>query len=410
MGMLRLFAAGFMVMLFGWAILNAGRMGYSRTLASAAAGADTIAGIDRAVGISPMDPQVHYLRAGVLKDLDRLAEATTELETAASLRPRHYSLQLRLGYARERNQDSEGALAAYQQAVGLAPYYAQPRWYLGRFLLKTGKQNEAFAELRRAANSDPALIDDLINFAGKAFGDNARAIEEAVQPQSDRERLALAAFFVEGSKTAEAMALFHSSSAGSAPELRPLLEALLGFKQFPEAFEVWSRTHKGAGGTDSIINGGFETPILLNDPGFGWQVVANDESVGLYSDTAEPGAELRSLRLDFNGTPAPSSRLLHQIVLVRPNTRYQLNFSARASKLATLSLPVVAVTDAAHRSHLLGWTAIERDTAAWSNHTVEFTTDGSTTAVIVSLEREECDASCAIYGHVWLDSFSLRRS
>jgi Flp pilus assembly protein TadD len=409
LGVLRLFAAGFTVMLFVWAILNAGRMGYSRTLANAAAGTDTIAWADKAVEMSPRDPQVHYLRADVLKDLGRLAEATKELENAASLRPRHYSLELRLAYERERMQDSEGALRAYQHAVRLAPYYAQPRWYLGHFLLKTGQQKPAFAELRRAADSDPVLLDDLINFAGEAFGDDARAIEEAVQPQSDRERLALAAFLVERRQTAEAMTLFHSSSAGSAQELRTLLEALLSFKRYPEAFEVWSRTHNGAGGMDSIVNGGFETPIALNEPGFGWQVAANDESVGIYSDSAEPGAELRSLRLDFNGTPDPSSRLLYQIVLVQPNARYQLNFSARASELATLSLPVIAVTDAAHWSHLLGWTAIARDTAAWSNHTVEFTTDGSTTAVIVSLEREACDASCAIYGHVWLDNFSLRR-
>src|SRR5262249_17013128 len=150
--------------------------------------------------------------------------------------------------------------------------------------------------------------------------------------------------------------------------------------------------------------------IVLNDPGFGWQVAANDESIGIYSDTAEPGAERRSLRLDFSGNPDPSSRLLYQIVLVQPNTRYQLNFSARASELATESLPAVSVTDAAHWSHLLGWTAIARETAAWSNHNIEFTTDGSTTAVIVSLEREACEDSCAIYGHVWLDNFSLRRS
>lgn len=407
--LLRLFAAGLMFILFVWAILSAGRMGYARSLADAATRDDTIAWADQAVAISPSDPQVHYLRSVVLKDLDRLPEAATELESASSLRPRHYSLQLRLGHARERMQDSEDALTAYRRAVSLAPYYAQPHWYLGHLLFKTGQQKEAIAELRRAASSDPTLLDDLINFAGDAFGDDARSIEDTVQPQSPAERLALATFFVKQKKTAEAMALFHSASAGPSSELRKFLEALLSHKQFPEAFEVWSQTHHATGGVESIVNGGFETPIALDDPGFGWQVTANDNSVGIFSDNAEPGAEKRSVRLDFSGTFDQSSRLLSQIVMVQPNTHYQLTFSARAKELATLSSPMIVVTDAAHWSHQLGWKSIKPDNVAWSNQTIEFTTSESTNAVIIGVEREACDDSCAIYGHVWLDNFSLRK-
>ncbi len=51
--------------------------------------------------------------------------------------------------------DTEGGVAALRRAAELAPNYTYPRWHLGNALLRAGRTEEAFAELRRAADARP---------------------------------------------------------------------------------------------------------------------------------------------------------------------------------------------------------------------------------------------------------------
>ena len=406
----RLIAAALTFGLFSWALWGAGRIGYSRTLAARAGQTSQLALADQAVQLSPSDPEAHYARADLLKSTGRQAEAVKELERAAALRPRYYFLQLKLGHARDRLGDREGALASYKESVRLAPYYALPRWYLGHFLLRAGQTDEAFAQLRRAADSDPSLLTDMIGLAGATFSGDARAIRRAVRPKSPAACLALAHYFVGQGNTTEAMTLFRAAGPLSAQERRDFLTELLKFKQFPEAYDVWSREH-GAAGPGSIINGSFEGSIALDDPGFGWQIAPNAGAVRIYSDPLDPRDGSRSLRFDFNGPGGQSTRLLSQIVLVQPNTKYRLSFAARSQELATLGPPSVAVVDEKDgESRLAQPVLLQTGTGEWSDHALQFTTSGSTNAVLISIQREGCAGSgCPIYGHLWLDNFALQK-
>lgn len=82
---------------------------------------------ERAISLSPHDPAARYFRAELLVASRRNGEASEEFQRAAELRPRAYFLWVRLGLVRETGGDLPGALAALQEGVRLAPFYAEPR-------------------------------------------------------------------------------------------------------------------------------------------------------------------------------------------------------------------------------------------------------------------------------------------
>ncbi len=375
---------------------------------------------DEAVALSPSDPEAHYVRAALLADAGRLAEAIKEYQQAVALRPQDYVLWLELGRAREQANDMEGALAAFEESVRLAPAYARPRWQRGNTLFRLGRRDEAFRELRHAAARDPQLLPSVIDLAWAAFGGDARGVEQAIQPQTPSMHLALARFFASHERASESVAQFRAAGDVPIEEQRALLTQLLAARRFSEAYEVWSAgTRLGAGETNladagPIINGSFEEPVRLDDPGFGWRLLRSAQTVVQAShDTVEPRAGAQSLRLVWSGNYDPAAPVLSQLVLVEPNARYQLRFAARTEKVVTGALPLVTVTDAGSGDgqSLAQPVTLPQGTNGWQDYTVEFATGKETGAILVNLRRQDCRSSpCPIFGRIWLDDFSLRKT
>ena len=74
--------------------------------------------------------------------------------------------------------------------------------------------------------------------------------------------------------------------------------------------------------------------------------------------------------------------------------------------------PVFTVADAsAEDARVLAESkTLPQGTSAWQEYEVEFASTPKTEAVLVSLRRQNCDASpCPMFGRVWLDDFSLRK-
>ena len=109
----------------------AARVGFSRLLSRYALIADSIPAADEAVRLSPSDAETQRARAAVLNRLQMPAESLKSLESAIALRYRDDRLWLAVGNAREEVNDTEGALAAFDQAVRWAPYYAHTHWQRG---------------------------------------------------------------------------------------------------------------------------------------------------------------------------------------------------------------------------------------------------------------------------------------
>lgn len=407
-----------------WGIWNAGRAGFSRMLSKYAlitSGTDAplLSPANEAVRLTPADPDAHFSRAVVLGRLGSTSEALAEYERAAALRPRDYYLWMMLGISRDQTEDEEGALAALSEAVQVAPFYAQPRWQFGNVLFRAGRPEEGFEEMRRAALSAQKFLPNLIDLAWNASGNDPAAVERLLRPENKQWRMALAHFFARRGRTSEALSLYRAAGALSEEERRPLISELLAAKGYAEAYEVWaSGTPAGKdrarpGGINQITNGSFENQLSFDEMGFGWQFARAPNTVQVSLDTVEPRSGAHSLRLDWNGNPPPNLPFTSQLVLVEPNGRYRLSFSARTQEIVSGGLPLIVVSerDGGDGLRVLAQSkALSKGSSNWQDYSLEFATGGETRAVLISLMRENCGSDpCPIFGRLWLDDFSIQK-
>ena len=258
--MQRLVIAGLAACLVCWGIWQAARVGFARTLAeyaveqrhdnitdavlTMAAVVDAKSAADRAVALLPGDAEGHAARAAVLQQIEEYEQARDEFERAVQLRPRDYYLWMLLGVTRDQNQDQAGALRALEQAVALAPSYAQPRWQLGNLLLRMGQLDQAFAEFRQAAQSNPTLWPNVDDLAWGVYGHDANTVVTVIQPEADTARMALALFFARHNQGPAALDQFRATQAKSEKGTENLLDELLAARAFCEAYEVWATVRR----------------------------------------------------------------------------------------------------------------------------------------------------------------------
>jgi hypothetical protein len=332
-----------------------------------------------------------------------------EYETAVSLRPSDDVIWLELGITRDEMEDPAGAIAAMNEAIRTAPYYAHPKWQRGNVLLRQGRYDEAFADLREAAKSNHDLQPNLIDLTWAISKSDPKLMEQILQIEDDHMRTAFARFLARKGRGSEAVEQLRLVREISEPVRKEMVVNLLSRKSYKEAFAIWSgRLSDPDKPTPPVIfDGGFESSLILNETGFGWRVAkADNQSFSI--DTAQKQSGSKSLRIQFNGNSNPSTSVVSQLVPVEPGRRYRLNGAARTQELVTGGLPIIIV-NAAATELLLGKSAPFRSgTNEWFVESFEFSTGADTSGVLVSLKRENCPSSpCPIFGIVWLDSFSI---
>jgi len=397
-------------------IRAAGRAGFARLLAYHGRASSLIPPANAAVQLSPTDSEAHFARAIALRDAGILPDAVHEMELVVSLRPHDYFMWYELSQLRDEVDDAPGALSAATESVRLAPFYGRPRWLLGNLLFRAGRYDEAFAELRRGAQSDPTLLPNVIDLAWGTYGGDVSAVEEVIQPQTELWRQTLARFYVRHQKPVEALALFRKSGNLSEPDRRALLAALIEAKHFAEAYEFWSSAMATGGQspntTAPLYDGGFEKGISKQNFGFGWQLSANMQGINASLDQSAPREGTHSLLLDFNGNSNPFVPVITQLVIVEPNARYHLSFGARTKDLVTGGLPFVSVTDVSGKEArvLAASQTLQPGTTGWQDFNADLTTGNETRAVLISFQRQNCnDSQCPAFGRIWLDDFSLKK-
>jgi tetratricopeptide (TPR) repeat protein len=352
------------------------RFGFSRLLSRYALIANSIPAADEAVRLSPFDPDAHRTRATVLNRLQLTAEASKSLESATSLRYRDDYLWLELANTREEIGDTPGALAAFDQAVRWAPYYAHTHWQRGNLLLRMGRYDEAFAELRTAAAANRSYVPNLIDLAWGVSRNDLNTTKQLIQLNDDRERSTLIRF-------------------------------LASRKALRDAFEVWSGSDSTRSPT--LFNGGFEDQILLNDATFGgWTLAPEQTKNKLAIDVTEKFAGTRSLQISLGGEWNPGTSLLSQTVIVEPNKTYRVFVSVKTKDLVTGGPPVFTVNDGVNNQLLGKSESLPTGTTSWVKLQFEFTTLATSEAAVIRLQRNNCDSSpCPIFGTLWLDEISI---
>ena len=385
----------------------AARIGFSRLLTRYATAANSLAAADQAIQLTPDDPDAHRARATVLNRLHRVTEAEASLETATTLRKDHAVQWLELGATREELEDDAGALAAYDQAVRCAPYYGQTHWQRGNLLLRLGRYENAFADLRQAAASNRKFLPNVIDLAWSLSKGDVLQTEALVQLENDDDRLEFLRFLArkgQGETLVEQVRLLTTPLSDQNREELTRLAFAAG------TFNAAYRLSSGSAKTEEIVNGGFEEPLLQNDTPFGWKVSSAQVKPKLAIDVSERANGKRSLQISFEGNWDASASLLSQTIVVQPGQRYRLSFAMQTKEVVTGGPPRIVLTDATNNQILAKSDAFPQTTNTWQQINVEFTAPAKSEAVVITLARDNCSSSpCPIFGVVWLDEFALQK-
>jgi tetratricopeptide (TPR) repeat protein len=383
--------------------------GASRLLVIYSLTTGNAAGANKASQLTPRDAEVYVAKAGMLSLAREPAAALVELERAIALRPSDFRIWSGLGLLRDQVGDTAGSLVAYEEAIKRAPHYSQPLWNRGNVLLRAQRYDEAFRDLNAAAKSNPDLIPNLVDLAwGLSKGDAALA-EQLAQIDGDAKRIAFARLLARQGKADLAVAQFRTAHNVPSDVKTELIDQLLGKHNFTGALVVWNDLHgveNTSGSTAAIFDGGFEGGLSFGERGFGWRVPANLPATSVSLDAREPHSGAKSLRVDVNGVA--NAGWLSQLILVEPARRYQVNFASRSQEIVTGGLPFLSVTDAVTNQQQGRSQTLGSGTTGWKVYTLEFTTGANTSAVLLSVQREDCTTSpCPIFGSLSFDSFSL---
>ena len=383
------------------------QVGYARLVARYATLTGNAAAADKALQLTPLDAQVHTARATVFYNGNLANEASSQLELAVSLRPHDDVLWLRLGVLRD-ELHHPGALAAFNEAVRLAPYYGHPKWQRGNYLLRSGRYDEAFEDLRIAAESNQSLVPSLIDLAWGVSKENPQQTEQWAGITDDRKRTAFARFLATHGKARAALEQFHASRIVSLEARRELMSDLINAKAFREAFEIWRGMERADDRRTAIHDGSFEASTRFDDSGFGWRFAHASQGARLSFDTNQPLEGKQSLLVTFLGYSEPQTVLLSQLVLVEPHKHYEVKFEVRTENLLTGGLPLLAINSASDNKKVLGQSvAMGFESSALQSLSFDFRTNDED-AVELRLQRKPCNnVPCPIFGSLWLDNFAI---
>jgi tetratricopeptide (TPR) repeat protein len=381
------------------------RFGISRAVGRAGVSGHNMPFANEATRLTPSDPDAHRAKANVFRELRMYPNAKDELEVAVSLRPRDDFLWLELGMLRDELNDQVGALNAFDQAVALAPYYAHTRWQRSNLRLRLGRYDEAFPELRAAAQSNRVYLPALIDLAWSLSKQDAKLTQELAGIDSVDSRTAFARLLARNGKGSETLEQSQFIKSAVSPAIkRELISSLMATFNYREAFQIWS---DGAAVTSQIYDGGFEGTLNFGETGFGW-TIGRGTLVKVSQDAGEKETAERSLRITFGGDSPATLPIISQTIVVRPEQKYRVTLAVKAKDVVTGGAPILVIEAARSRTRL-AVANLQLEQGMWHKLSVEFTVPIDCGAVLLKVVRNECEtAPCPIFGTLWLDSFGIQ--
>lgn len=401
-----------MVAVSVWLIWEIGCYGSGEWYADAAERENSVSLADKSVQIYPNSADPYFKRGYIYQRSGDPVKAATDYEYSLKLRPEDYFVWLQLGLVREKNNDETGAIDALRESVRLAPFYGQPRWHLGRLLLQVGRAEEGWIEIRKAFTGDPPMLLAAVEMAWIETRGKADEVKKLLQLENKLQNLVFGIFLIDKGATVDTASLLCDSSVLSHDTRQNLISRLLGRQEFRLAYMVETGNCQIAEDgmpVAEIKNGSFEEDIPYQNNSFDWQLNREQKGVQLTRSKTEHQDGSHSLQLNFDGNP--TGKILRQLVLVEPQTRYRLSFTVQTKELITDSYPRLAVLDAANSAKNLAVSELfDKRAEGWTSYEVEFKTAEQTEAAWVSLERQECRYRlCPIFGTIWLDNLELNK-
>jgi hypothetical protein len=374
-----------------------------------------------AIAMAPNDPLPHWHIAQIsqrILPLDQQGPAVAEYEKAVSLSPNDYRFWMSLGTAQEQAGDPVKAEMALKRAVALAPAYSFPHWYLGNLLIRSGRYDEAFAELRLAAEADGDLRPQLFNMIWAIYGTDPEGMKRSVGPNA-AVQAQFALYLLSQKHFDEGLQLWNSLSVEDKKANRETAQSIVtelnSNLRYHDAVQVWNEvaTEKYRVEVGRIFDASFEEPLSYGGENvFGWQTrAASSVSIGIDPNKGHNGG--RSLRFSFQVRGNVEGITAGQLIPVAPRSEYDFEFYVATDKLESGSAPLVQIVDATTGAMLEQSQMAPGGTNDWNRISFSFKTGDKTEAVFLKILRNSCNTAetpvCPIFGSVWYDDFSLKR-
>ena len=360
--------------------------------------------------LSPGDPQTHFASAVLHEKTFEPADLQTalrEYEAAAALSPHNYLSWLELGTALDRAGEKERAETALRRAHALAPNYPRVAWALGNFLLRDGRNDEAYAELRKAVAGDASFAAAVATVALQMSDGDAQLVRSRLE-NSYRVNASLALLLAQQKRFDEAAELWKTvpvEDEKTSETAKTLRQLFLEEKKFRAAIAI----NSGNGipiSLETITNPGFESVVKIEGAdAFDWRVPATNCPQFVITDAQKRSGKY-SLIAVFNIAEPCDFRSITQLVAVRPARAYTLNAAYRADLKAKAAFQLEIVS-AADGKRLAVSTPLEHSTG-WAELSINFSVPQETDGIEIRLIRGECvGLACSATGNLWFDDLSL---
>lgn len=371
-----------------------------------------------AVSLSPNDPLALWFRADVENDLfspENIDRSVSLYQNVAGHAPFDFRWWGELGRAYEQAGKYEAAESALKRAVDLAPAYVYPRWQFGNFLLRQGRNDEAFVELEKAADKPSIYRMPVYSLAWEYFDHDPAKVESAM-PRSSDARAELAYFYAGRARQDDAVRMWNSLSddekKANSIWAKNIGAVLFDNKYFRGAVEFTRQAgFEPDVQIETVTNGGFESLTDLGEqPRFGWRRGDTSAKSETVTDGSIKHTGSRSLRVTFKGFSSPEYNGISQFAAVVPGNEYSLRFWVRTDGLKSAGPPVVGVVNARNGTTLATSSPFPTGVNEWQEFEVSFTAPVDSDAIQIRLARASCGENCPIAGSVWLDDFELKRN
>src|SRR5882724_1855724 len=306
----------------------------------------TLKGFEHATQLEPGNARNWYLLGRYLQvsfgDPDA-RQAIHAYAMAVSLDPRSAETWAGLGAAYESIGNLAQARDAYLRARQAYPLSAEVSWQYGNFLLRQGELKSAFAEMRRAVETDPRLGSEAFSRSQRVEPDVENILDRLLPPNRDV-YVDVIKDQVDAGQTDIALQVWRRLVAIH-PQMPlqnafPLIGALRNSKRFAEARHVWDQAVLAAGMADlqgppgSVLwDGGFEAGVTGG--GYSWLFPEGLRNVQISIDAQEKHTGNHSLRLTFDGKSIVSSTEICHYVPVQPLTSYRFSAWVKTRAVTT---------------------------------------------------------------------------
>ncbi len=300
-----------------------------------------------------------------------------------------------------------------RKSLELAPNYSEIRWSLGNYLLRTGKTPEAFAEMRRAAESDPAYVNPTVAIAWQIFGGDLQKISQYIG-NSAAVSSALVVSLAKEKRFDEAVKIWNSLSVEDKKKAfkengDALFNQLVEAKKYRDALLVQSeigKTDEQSFAVGKVFNGSFETDVKTTSASiFDWQIEDGAQPQIGVDDGQKHGGN-RSLVAVFNSPTGRDFRRFSQTIAVESGENYEFEvfYKSELKTAATLYWEITNASD----GKILAQTQAISAASDWTSLKAEFAVPQNAEAVVVRLARETCkNTLCPISGRVWFDDLTV---